>query len=56
MDKKERNKDCDVTMGNFDDTEVSELVGFYVLYILSTKYGKYAMFPRTLVKVFFNNS
>ena len=52
MDKKERNKDCDVTMGNFDDTEVSELVGFFVLYILSTKYGKYAMFPRTLVKVF----
>ena len=52
MDKKEGNKDCDVTMGSFDDTEISELVGLYVLYILSTKYGKYAIFPPTLVSNF----
>ena len=38
--KKEGNKDFDVTMGSFDGTEVCELVGLYILHILSTKYGK----------------
>ena len=27
-------------MGSFDGAEIRELVGLYVLYILSTKYGK----------------
>ena len=36
---KESNKDFDVTMGSFDGTEICELVGPYILYILSTKYG-----------------
>ena len=27
-------------MGSFDSAEISELVGLYILYILSTKYGK----------------
>ena len=40
MDKKEGNKDCDVTMGSFDGAEICELVGLYVLYMLSTKYGR----------------
>ena len=38
--KKEGNKDFDVTMGSFDGAEVCELVGLYILHILSTKYGK----------------
>ena len=38
--KKEGNKDFDVTMGSFDGAEVYELVVLYILYILSTKYGK----------------
>ena len=38
--KKEDNKDFDVTMGSFDGAEVCELVGLYILHILSTKYGK----------------
>ena len=37
---KEGNKDFDVTMGSFDGTEICELVGLYILYILSTKYGR----------------
>ena len=40
MNKKESNKDFDVTMGSFDGAEVCELVGLYILHILSTKYGK----------------
>ena len=27
-------------MGSFDGAEICELVGLYILYILSTKYGK----------------
>ena len=38
--KKDGNKDFDVTMGSFDGAEICELVGLYILYILSTKYGK----------------
>ena len=38
--KKESNKDFDITMGSFDGAEVCELVGLYILHILSTKYGK----------------
>ena len=37
---KESNKDFDVTMGSFDGTEICELVGLYILFILSTKYGR----------------
>ena len=37
---KEGNKDFDVTMVSFDCTEICELVGFYILYVLSTKYGR----------------
>ena len=40
MDKKKGNKDFDVTMGSFDGPEVCELVGLYILYILSTKFEK----------------
>ena len=39
MDKKGGNKDFDVFIGSFDGAEVSELVGLYILHILSTKYG-----------------
>ena len=35
--KKDGNKDFDVTMGSFDGAEICELVGLYILYILSTK-------------------
>ena len=38
--KKHGNKDFDVTMGSFDGEEMCELVGLYILYILSTEYGK----------------
>ena len=38
--KKEGNKDFDVTIGSFDGTEICELVGLYILYIRSTKYGR----------------
>ena len=38
--KKDGNKDFDVTMGSFDSAEICELVGLYILCILSTKYGK----------------
>ena len=38
--KKGGNKDFDVTMGSFDGAEVCEMVGLYILYILSTKYGR----------------
>ena len=38
--KKEGNKDFDVTIGSFDGTEICELVGLYILYIWSTKYGR----------------
>ena len=37
---KDANKNFDVTMGSFDGAEICELVGLYILYILSTKYGK----------------
>ena len=37
--KKEGNKDFDVTIGSFNDAEICELVGLYILYIWSTKYG-----------------
>ena len=40
MDKREGSKDFDVTMGSFDGAEICELVGLYILYILSTKYGR----------------
>ena len=36
--KKDGNKDA--TMGSFDGAEIFEIVGLYILYILSTKYGK----------------
>ena len=38
--KKDGNKDFDVTMGSFDGAKIYELVGLYILYILSTKYGE----------------
>ena len=38
--KKEGNKDFDVTIGSFDRAEICELFGFYMSYILSTKYGR----------------
>ena len=38
--KKEGNKDFDVNMGSLDGAEVFELVGLYISYISSTKYGK----------------
>ena len=38
--KKDGNKDFDVTMGSFDGAEIFKLVDLYILYILSTKYGK----------------
>ena len=38
--KKEGNKDFYVTMGSFDSAEICDLLGLYILYILSTKYGR----------------
>ena len=38
--KKDGNKDFDVTMDSFDGAEICELVGLFILYILSTKYRK----------------
>ena len=40
MDKKDGNKDFDVTMGSFDGAKICELVGLYILYISTTKCGK----------------
>ena len=38
--KKEGSKDFDVTIGSFEGTGICELVGLYILYRLSTKYGR----------------
>ena len=38
--KQDDNKGFDVTRGSFDGAEICELVDLYILYILSTKYGK----------------
>ena len=38
--KQDDNKGFDVTMGSFDGAEICKLVDLYILYILSTKYGK----------------
>ena len=38
--EKEGNKDFYVTMGSFDSAEICDLLGLYILYILSTKYGR----------------
>ena len=38
--KKDQNNMFDVTMGSFDGAEVCELVGLFILNILSDKYGK----------------
>ena len=40
MDKKDGNKDFDVTMGSLHGAKICELIGLYISYILSTKYGK----------------
>ena len=37
---KEGSKDFNVRMNSFEGAEISELVGLYILYILSTKYGR----------------
>ena len=39
--KKNGDPDFDVTMGSSDGTELFDLVGLYILYILSEKYGKH---------------
>ena len=33
--------DFDMTMGHFDDAELCELVGSYIIHILGEKYGKH---------------
>ena len=38
--KKDSNKDFDAATGSFYGAEICDLVGLYILYILSTKYGK----------------
>ena len=38
--KKEGDPDFDVTMGSFDDAEICELVGVYILDVLGEKYRK----------------
>ena len=38
--KKDQNNMFDVTMGSFDGAEVCELIGLFILNILSDKYGK----------------
>ena len=38
--KKDDKKDFDVTMGSFDNGEICELVGLYILHVLGAKYGK----------------
>ena len=37
---KEGSKDFNVRMNSFEGAEISELVRLYILYILSTKYGR----------------
>ena len=39
--KKNGDPDFDVTMGSSDGTELCDLVGLYILYILGEKYGKH---------------
>ena len=39
--KKNGNPDFDLTMGRFDDAELWQLVGLYILHILGGKYGKH---------------
>ena len=39
--KKIGDPDFDVTMGSFDDAELCEVVGLYILHILGEKYGKH---------------
>ena len=46
--KKEGNKDFDVTIDNFEDAEVCDFLGLYILYILSTKYGKNLVYVGTM--------
>ena len=41
MDKNNGDPDFDVTMASFDDAELCELVGLYILLILGEKYGKH---------------
>ena len=38
--KKNGDPDFDVVIGSFDGAELCELVGLYILHILSEKYGK----------------
>ena len=41
--KKNGDPDFDVTMGSFDDAELYELVGLYIIPILGEKYGKHGI-------------
>ena len=41
MDKRNGDADCEVAIGSFDGAELCELVGLYILHILSEKYGKH---------------
>ena len=40
MDKKDGDKDFDVTMGSFDGAEICKVVGLYILHKLGEKSGK----------------
>ena len=40
MDKKDSDKDFDVTVGSYEGAEICELVGLYIMDKLDEKYGK----------------
>ena len=43
---KKDNSDFDVTLGNYDGAELCELVGLYLLDLLTNEFGKHNMFPK----------
>ena len=47
--KKDSDNTFDVAMGSFDEDEVCELVGLYILSILSRKYGYKLDYTGTMV-------
>ena len=40
MEKKDSDKDFDVTVGSYEGAEICELVGLYIMDKLDEKYGK----------------
>ena len=40
MGKKGDNKYFNLSMGSFNDAEICELIGLYMLYLLNTQHGR----------------